>query len=533
VTYGGCSGKLSYYLSGFYLNSALGAQSPTPTPTPEHDVTNQGQGFGYLSYFLNPTTRLSLIAGTAINAYQIPGQPDLPVAFPISGVTNYPNSANTSATELEQNYYGILALQGTRGKLDYQLAYFSRYYSLKYDPDPIADLAYNGIADKVYHTGFINGLQEDTSYRLNQQHTLQGGFYVSGETLEEDNHASVLPVNSEGVAGTVPESVVDNFNGMALVLGAYLQDQWRPIEKLELTIGARFDAMDYFGWQTQFSPRLGAVYKLTPTTALNAGYARYFQVPPFESVLLETVSKFANTTGASDVTSGNDKIHAEDDQYFDAGITQQLPFGISGSLEGFFMWANNKLDLAQFGSTYIFAPLQYKFGRLWGCDLSFVKNTGPFSAYFNFSYATAEAKDIVGGQFLADDQAEVGYVARHWIYLDDDQELVGSAGVSYKLWGFSLMMDGFWGNGYHYGFANLETQDPYVQVNVAIGHNLRLPKIGDVEGRISMINVFDHVYFIREGSGIGVFSPAYGQRRALYFTIGVPLGAMRSAGPRP
>jgi len=48
-----------------------------------------------------------------------------------------------------------------------------------------------------------------------------------------------------------------------------------------------------------------------------------------------------------------------------------------------------------------------------------------------------------------------------------------------------------------------------------------------------MINVFDHVYFIREGSGIGVFSPAYGQRRALYFTIGVPLGAWHSAGPSP
>jgi outer membrane receptor protein involved in Fe transport len=533
VTYGGCAGNLSYYLSGFYLQSALGVQSPTKTPTPEHDITNQGQGFSYFSYFLNPTTRLSLIAGTSINGYQIPGQPDLPVEFPISGVTNYPNSANTSATELEQNYYGILALQGTQGKLDYQLAYFSRYYSLKYDPDPIADLAYNGIADKVFHTGFINGLQEDTSYRLSKQHTLQGGLYVSGETLEEDNHASVLPVNSKGVAGTIPEPVVDNFNGMALLLGAYLQDQWHPTEKLELTIGARFDAMDYFGWQTQFSPRLGAVYMLTPTTALNAGYARYFQVPPFESVLLETVNKFADTTGESEVTSGNDKIKAEDDEFFDAGITQQLPLGISASLEGFFMWASNKLDLAQFGSTYIFAPLQYANGRLWGADLSLVKSAGPLSAYFNFSYAVAQANNIVAGQFLADDQAEVNYVASHWIYLDDDQTLIASVGVNYRLWGFLFTVDGFWGNGYHYGFANDETQDPYVQVNAAIAHNLRLPRIGDVEARISMINVFDHVYFIREGSGIGVFSPAYGPRRALYFTIGVPLGAWHSVAPHP
>jgi outer membrane receptor protein involved in Fe transport len=528
LQYGGCAGNWSYYLSGFYYQSALGVQSPTKTPTPLHDRTSQGQGFSYLSYLFSPVTRLSLIAGTALNAYQIPGQPDLPVVYPIAGVFNYPNSANTSATEFEQNYFAILALQGTRGKLDYQLAYFSRYYSLKYDPDPIADLAYNGIADRVLHTGFINGVQEDTSYRLTRNHTIQGGFYLSGETLEEDNHASVLPVNSKGAAGTIPETVVDNFNGKALLLGVYVQDQWHPMEKLELTLGARFDAMDYFGWQTQFSPRLGAVYKLTPTTTLNAGYARYFQVPPFESVLLTTVNKFANTTGAPEVTSGNQKIKAEDDEFFDAGVTQRLPLGLSASLEGFFMWATDKLDLAQFGSTYIFAPLQYQYGRLWGADFSLVKSMGLFSAYFNFSYAVAQAKNIVAGQFLADDPAEVGYVARHWIYLDDNQEFTSSAGVSYRLWGFSLMIDGLWGNGYHFGFANLETQDPYVQVNAAIAHKLPVPRLGNIEGRLSVVNLFDHVYLIRQGSGIGVFSPQYGPRRAFYFSVTMPLGSMRT-----
>lgn len=529
LTYGGCSGKLSYYLSGFYLQSALGVQSPTKRPTPEHDVTHQGQGFGYFSYFLNPTTRLSLITGTAISGYQIPGEPDLPVVYPISGVVNYPNSADTSATEFEQNYFGILALQGALGKLDYQIAYFSRYYGLKYDPDPIADLAYNGIADRAWHSGFINGVQGDSSYHLNKRHTLRGGFYLSGETLEEDNHALVLPIDSTGTPGTIPESVVDDFNGRALLLGGYAQDQWRPTEKLELTIGARFDAMNYFGWQTQFSPRLGVVYKLTPTTTLNAGYARYFQVPPFESVLLKTVDKFANTTGAPAVASGNQRIKAEDDQFFDAGVTQRMPLGVNASLEGFFMWANDKLDLAQFGNTYVFAPLQYQHGRVWGADFSLAKSARRLSAYFNFSYTIAQATNIVAGQFLAGDPEEVAYVAHHWIYLDDNQEFTSSAGASYRLWGFSLMADAIWGNGYHFGFANLQTQHPYLQVDAGIARDLRLPKIGEVNARVSVVNLFDHVYLIRQGSGIGVFSPQYGPRRALYFTIGLPLGAARAA----
>jgi hypothetical protein len=93
------------------------------------------------------------------------------------------------------------------------------------------------------------------------------------------------------------------------------------------------------------------------------------------------------------------------------------------------------------------------------------------------------------------------------------------------------MLDGIWGNGYHFGFANLETQNPYVQVNAAIAHRLPLPKLGTLEGRLSVVNLFDHVYLIRQGSGIGVFSPQYGPRRALLFTITLPLGA--ASAPHP
>ncbi len=530
LQFGGCTGNLSYYLSGFYYQSALGAQSPTRTPTPQHDRTSQGQGFSYLSYLLSPLTRLSLITGTAINAYQIPGQPDLPVAFPIRGVFNYPNSANTSTTEFEQNYFGILTLQGTAGpKLDYQLALFSRYYSLKYNPDPIGDLAYNGIADRILHSGFINGLQEDTAYRLNKQHTFQAGYYTSGETLEEDNRALVFSVNSTGVPAALPTVVTDNFNGKALLFGLYAQDQWRPLKKLELTLGARYDAMNYFGWHTQFSHRLGLVYKLTSSTILNAGYARYFQVPPFESALLKTVDKFAGTTGASTITSGNENIKPEDDEFFDAGIVQQLPLGLSATGEVWFLWAGKKLDLAQFGKTNIFAPLQYQHGRGWGADFSLVKNTEKFSVYFNLSYAIQQAKNVAAGQFLVDDPAELNYIAHHWIYLDDDQEFSSSAGLSYRVWGFLLSADAIWGNGYRFGFANLTTQHPYVQVNAAIAHKLSVPALGNIEGRVSIVNLLDHVYLIRQGSGIGVFSPQYGPRRALYFTLTLPLGAARTA----
>ncbi len=206
-----------------------------------------------------------------------------------------------------------------------------------------------------------------------------------------------------------------------------------------------------------------------------------------------------------------------------------MPLGLSATGEVWFLWAGKKLDLAQFGKTNIFAPLQYQHGRGWGADFSLVKNTEKFSVYYNFSYAIQQAKNVAAGQFLVDDPAELNYIAHHWIYLDDDQEFSSSAGLSYRVWGFLLSADAIWGNGYRLGFANLMTQHPYVQVNAAIAHKLSVPALGNIEGRVSIVNLLDHVYLIRQGSGIGVFSPQYGPRRALYFTLTLPLGAARTA----
>jgi TonB dependent receptor/Carboxypeptidase regulatory-like domain len=529
--YGGCSGRFSYYLAGFYLQNNLGVASPTATPNPIHASTRQGQGFAYLSYLVAPTTRLSLIAGTAANYFQIPGQPDLPPMFTLAGVTSVPNSDDLDETEFEQNYYGILALQGLIGqRLNYQVAFFSRYFQLNYDPDPVGDLIYNGIASSIMHSGFINGLQADSSYRLNEHHDLQAGIYVSGETLEEDDHAQVFPLDSMGNPETTPIAITDNFNDRALLFGIYLQDQWHPTRKLEITAGARWDLMEYMGNQHQVSPRLGVVYHLTRTTALNAGYARYFQVPPFESVLLETINKFANTSGASDVPFGNQNIKAEDNNFFDVGLNQGLPWQMNADVTGFFYLAKNKQDLAQFGSTYIFAPLNYSDGRGWGTDFSLVKSSTNLSAYFNFSYEVVQGKNISAGQFLADDADELAYIAKHWITLDDDQMFVASSGVAYQVLGMTLIVDGFWGSGYRRGFANLGTLPPYLQVNAAIERPLDLPRIGKIIPRISMLNMFDHSYQIRNGTGVGVFAPSYGPRRTLYFSIRFPFGE-RAAKP--
>src|ERR1700691_3386354 len=476
---GGCKGKFSYYLSGFYEHNSLGLQAPSDSPDPNHDYSDQGQGFGYLSYLVNSDTRLSLMTGVAVNSFEIPPEPGLAQKLTLAGVPTYPSS-EVKEHELEENYYGILSLQGAVGEnLNYQVAAFSRYYELKYSPDPVGDLIYNGVAAQILHTGFINGVQEDTSYKLDPHNTLRAGFYMSGEAIELDDHAQTFHAVDGVQMGDHPFSIVDDNNQIAWLLGFYGQDEWHPTEKLTINAGLRWDWMSAFVTQNQWSPRFAVEYALTHSTTLHAGYARYFKVPQFDQVALETVQKFKNTTNAAPVNSGNDKIEAETDDYFDAGIRQRIAENLNAGVDGFYKFGHDQLDLAQLAGSVVTAPLNYRSSRAWGSDLSLTFERDGLSAYLNFSYAVLQAQHISAGAFLADDASEIGYIANHWVTLDDDQMFVGSGGTSYSLWGFLLTADAIWGSGYRRGFANSGELPAVLQFNAGIVRGFRMPVIGN------------------------------------------------------
>src|SRR2546423_6744455 len=99
---------------------------------------------------------------------------------------------------------------------------------------------YPGVAAKVLRTSSAAGLQGDASYQLTDTHTLRAGFYGSGESIEIDNTSAVFPANSSGAqTSSSPFFITDNLNKGASLWGLYLQDEWRPIEKLTLNYGVR------------------------------------------------------------------------------------------------------------------------------------------------------------------------------------------------------------------------------------------------------------------------------------------------------
>jgi outer membrane receptor protein involved in Fe transport len=56
----------------------------------------------------------------------------------------------------------------------------------------------------------------------------------------------------------------------------------------------------------------------------------------------------------------------------------------------------------------------------------------------------------------------------------------------------------------------------YATMNVAYVRSWKGSLVGDVETRVGVINVFDETYLLRDGSGVGVGAPQYGERRTWF-----------------
>lgn len=514
---GGEKGKLSYYASGSYIQNDRGLAPPTAGPVAIHDTTYQGDGFSYLSYLLNPVTRLSFIGGFNVSHYEIPNNPDQPPEFTLEGVTSYP-SAELNENQLEQNYYGVLALQGVvADHLDYQVAGFSRYSTLSFYPDNVGDLIYNGVASRIFRGDWANGLQGDFAWRGFAHHTIRAGFYFQGERAEIDNHSLVFPGGSGFQTSFVPEPVVDDTALVEWLYGIYIEDEWKPLPKLTINYGVRFDLYDGLTRSDQASPRVGAVYHLFEGTALHAAYARYFTPPPLEAVSGEDIRKFSGTTNQPAVLADSN-ISPERAHYFDAGVTQNLPYNVKVGLDSYYKKSTDLLDEGQFGPTLIFTPFNYNKGRQYGVEFTTSFSRDNLSAYTNFAYSVAQGNNIVSDQFLFD-PAELEYIKNHYVFLDHDQTFTASWGTTYQWRGFMFSLDGLYGSGLRTGFANTGNLPFYIQFNAAIAKKVAVPGAGRVEGRIAVVNLGDWIYQIRSGSGIGVFAPQYGPRRAVYAGI--------------
>ncbi|NOT16514.1 MAG: TonB-dependent receptor [Sulfuriferula sp.] len=513
----GHKGDFSYYLNASAQASDLGIENPTASHTAIHDTTHQHKEFGYFSYVLSDTARLSLILGNADNQFQIPNTPNLTQNYTLNGVPVYP-SQNLNERQHEVTRYGIVALQGTLGdKADYQLALFNRYTKVLFDPDAAGDLIYTGVASRVLRTGMAYGVQADGSYHLNPQHTLRAGVFVSQEQLDNHNDVQAFPGAPNAQTSSTPISFTDINSKVAHLAGVYVQDEWKLTDKLTLNYGARFDQVNAYVQGSQLSPRVGAVYQATPSTTVHLGYARYFTPPPNELISGQAIALSQGTTAAPPGTQ-NDAVQPESSDYYDLGLSHQFTPNFTLGLDTYYKQVTNLLDEGQFGSALLYTPFNYRDGKVYGAELTGNYRQGDFSAYFNLARAVALGKNIVSSQYNFD-ATELAYISNNWVHLDHDQAITASVGAAYRWQDTRYSASALYGSGLRSGFANTDSLPAYVQVNVATAHTFHTQLAGKLTARVSLLNLFDKGYEIRDGSGIGVGAPQYGPRRTVYFSV--------------
>ncbi len=558
---GACGPVTEYFFTGRYFTSNLGIENTTSAPEAIHDVTRQERGFGYVSTIIDPATRVSFITGASLGKFQIPNNPGAtPALASAFGVTSF-DPTRLDENQQERTYYNVLSLQKSVNDLDFQLSYFNRYSSLHFVPDTVGDLLFNGIASDVYRATFANGIQGDGSYRINDANTLRSGFSVTAEKTKTTNISTVEPCTICDRSDDVdaPFNVLDQTSKLGWLYAVYVQDEWRITNQVTINAGLRFDQMDEYLSANQLSPRINLVYTPLPGTTFHAGYARYFTPPPqtiaapvnlalFQNPALATpANPFGATNTGAPPNSGEDPVLPERAHVFDVGVNQVFSHGCAPvpsapfvrapprvpddceslelGVDAYYKKAGDLLDDGQFGAALVLSGFNYEKAYNEGVELSAKYRNGNFRAYGNVAWALQKGTNIVSNEFLIDNTtplADLGgltrfqYIQTHYIFTDHTQIWTGSAGASYLWWGTQFSADMIFGSGLRRSDANIEHLPFYTQVNAGVSHEFKGLTAMPFTLRFDVVNVFDTLYQIRDGSGIGVFAPQFGPRRGYF-----------------
>lgn len=265
------------------------------------------------------------------------------------------------------------------------------------------------------------------------------------------------------------------------------------------------------------------------------------------------IALFNNTTGAP-ISGGTSPVLPERSHYFDAGVNQTIPFKCHTSLsrdcptldlglDAYYKLATDLIDNGTFGQALVLNAFNYAHGIVEGIEFSAKYHDGGFQAYGNLAVSQEKATQVVSNQYLFDNVTPVAalgglteyqYIATHWIYTDHTQLVTGSAGLSYQFcgrastageswWGSwcgtRFSTDMIYGSGLRTGDANLGTEPPYAQFNAGLSHEFAMPDAKPLTVRFDVVNLFDTIYQIRSGTGIGEFAAQYGPRRGYFIGI--------------
>jgi outer membrane receptor for ferrienterochelin and colicin len=522
LAYGGSNnaGDLHYFFSGNYNQTDRGLDTPQPLSQGDqsqggrdvvHDASNGDNEFFKLDWLAGNSDKITLVLFNEKKFFQIPNYPGsfnpaddffqstFTDQFGNDGGFNY-SPPNTNASQTEANDYVELVWKHSFGDHDFlQVAPYWKYSSVLFHGDPdndLAGLSYGGAPTSFSENRRVNnlGLKTDYTLRSDDRNLIKAGFQIQGSQSSGPVTVIVEDPNNPGSLLTSSDDGIDK----GYQEGLYVQDDIQISKAVVLNAGLRYDAIQFvFADSTSLDyllqPRLGLSVLVSDSTKLHLFYGKLFQPAPAEN-LRDTF----NSLGEGQLTPYD--LKAEKDDYYEAGMAQQLGDSHVLSVNTYYKDAVNMLDDAQLLNTAISQPFNLARGYAYGTEISLRgKLFDVLSDYINYSYEIAEGQGLSGGIFAFPAGTDLG---GDYQMLDHVQINTVNGGLTYSQGSFWLGASGLYGSGLRTGADNTGVLPAHFIADSTVGYAFQSESwIGNWKLSGDVLNIFDNAYPITVANG--------------------------------
>jgi outer membrane receptor protein involved in Fe transport len=250
--------------------------------------------------------------------------------------------------------------------------------------------------------------------------------------VTDDEEAEEAGLSDAARAFTPDNPFVFGDSARPSLLSFYVQDSIRASDRLTIDLGVRADRSHQLEHASQWSPRVGASYHWPKTeTTLRGSYARFFQPPQPENLLLASSEQARELSPFADETGGGAALFPERQNAVEVALAQNFARVLRLDVS---YWQRRVRDAGDpnvfFGTTIIF-PNTIARGRAAGVDVRLeIPRRRGWSAYLSYTNSrVVQFGPVTGGLFLEDEVIEISEGTA--FTPDHDQRNVGAAAITY------------------------------------------------------------------------------------------------------
>ena len=420
VNFGSHTEKFAYFGSFNGNRSDYGLE--TPGPDIFHDRVSGFGGMGTLIYNRDASNQFRFVTSSRRDDYQIPNDPEA-------------QAAGIRDVERERDALGSLSWAHTfRPGMLLTMSPFYHYNRANYDGDP----SDTPISATQHRASQYAGAQAVFS-AVTKRHNASIGFYGFGQQDSE----SVNLIANDGSRLLLAQR--QNTSGHLETL--FLEDQYKALDWLTLTAGARITHFSGAIAENAASPRLGAAIRIPHLNWVLRGFwGEYYQAPPLSTVNGPLLN-FAVSQGLDFIP-----LRGERDQEHQFGLTIPLR-GWAMDINNYHQRARNYFDHNAIGNSNVFFPLTIDNARLNGWEVTVrspqIAHRG--DVYLSYAYAHAQGSGAISGGLTDFSPPESGY-----FLLDHDQTHTLHAGFNFRLpWGTTAGGNMYYGSGFTDGSSDV------------------------------------------------------------------------------